>query len=125
MDLTLHPPDQRYYIHSVSQQGIVVNDQRHQTGLIIGPEHLTVWPAEDIDHLTEETVEAWLELNPELLLLGTGATHRFPEPARLMPLMQTGIGVEIMTTDAACRTFNLLLGEGRRVVAALLPIRGD
>ena len=61
-----------------------------------------------------------VELAPEIVLLGTGAQFRFPEPALLAPLYKAGIGVEVMDTPAACRTYNILLGEGRNVVAALL-----
>jgi uncharacterized protein len=54
------------------------------------------------------------------VLLGTGATFIFPEPALLAPLRKAGIGVEVMDTAAACRTYNILLGEERNVVAALI-----
>ena len=54
------------------------------------------------------------------MLLGTGPVFRFPEAARLAPLYQAGIGVEVMDTPAACRTYNILMGEGRKVLAALL-----
>lgn len=60
-------------------------------------------------------------VKPEVLLLGTGARQRFPSPAVLRPLLQAGIGVEVMDTQAAARTYNILMAEGRRVVAALLP----
>jgi len=53
-------------------------------------------------------------------LIGTGARFQFPEPALLAPLQKAGIGVEVMDTQAACRTYNILLGEGRSVAAALI-----
>ena len=59
---------------------------------------------------------------PEVVLLGTGARLRFPPAAVLAPLTRAGIGVEVMDTAAACRTYNILAGDGRRVVAALLMI---
>jgi uncharacterized protein len=61
-----------------------------------------------------------VELEPEMVLLGVGARLRFPDRALLRPMEQRGIGVEVMDTPAACRTYNLLMGDGRRVVAALL-----
>lgn len=57
---------------------------------------------------------------PELVLFGSGTRLRFPRPAWLRPLIEAGIGVETMDTAAACRTWNILTGEGRRVLAALL-----
>ncbi len=59
-------------------------------------------------------------MRPEIVLLGCGARFRFPSPAVLAPLYGAGIGVEVMDTRAACRTYNILLSEGRRVVAALI-----
>lgn len=57
---------------------------------------------------------------PELVLFGSGARLRFPRPPWVRPLVEAGIGIETMDTIAACRTFNILAGEGRRVIAALL-----
>jgi uncharacterized protein len=59
-------------------------------------------------------------MKPEIVLLGTGATFVFPDPARLAPLRDARVGVEVMDTAAACRTYNILLAEGRNVVAALI-----
>ena len=59
-------------------------------------------------------------MKPEIILLGTGASFVFPDRARLAPLYNAGLGVEVMDTPAACRTYNILLGEGRNVVAALI-----
>ena len=66
------------------------------------------------------TVEA---LEPEIVLLGTGQNQHFPHPRLTSPLLNRGVGVEIMDTAAACRTYNIIMAEGRRVVAALLMIR--
>ena len=68
------------------------------------------------------TIERILERGPEVVLLGTGARHVFPSPGLLAPLTRAGIGVEVMSTSAACRTWNILSAEGRKVVALLLPI---
>ena len=59
-------------------------------------------------------------MRPEIVLLGTGAAFSFPEPRKLASLHQAGIGVEVMDTAAACRTYNILMAEGRNVVAALV-----
>ena len=72
------------------------------------------------DALTETDLAALLEHEPEVVLLGTGATHRFPHPRLTRALAEAGVGVEVMDTPAACRTFNVLAAEGRKVVAVLL-----
>jgi uncharacterized protein len=78
------------------------------------------WAAGGIGALTPAETAALLDWKPEIVLLGSGATFRFPDPAALAPLFEAGIGVEVMDTKAACRTYNILLAEGRRVVAALV-----
>ncbi|MCP5152046.1 MAG: hypothetical protein H6983_24610 [Ectothiorhodospiraceae bacterium] len=70
------------------------------------------------------TVDALLALDPELVLVGTGARHRFPPPDVLARFAARGCGVEVMRSDAACRTFNIVASEGRRVVALLIAIEG-
>ena len=72
----------------------------------------------------ETHLEALLALEPEVVLLGTGARQVFLPPRQLAPFYRKAVGVELMTTDAACRTFNVLAAEERRVVAGLLPIGG-
>ena len=69
--------------------------------------------------LNETHFQTLVDLQPELILLGTGPLQHFLHPAILSPLHQARLGIEIMSTDAACRTFNLLLAEGRHVLAAL------
>jgi uncharacterized protein len=78
------------------------------------------WQCERFDSLSAEHFERLLALRPELVVFGSGERLRFPSPALLRALVGRNIGVETMDTRAACRTFNILAGEGRRVVAALL-----
>lgn len=100
---------------------VEVNRLRHSKSLVVAAERLvTDWPLASIESLAADHLAAIMELAPEIVLLGTGATFVFPEPARLAPLRNAGIGVEVMDTPAACRTYNILLGEGRNVVAALV-----
>lgn len=61
-----------------------------------------------------------LEMQPEVVLIGTGHSLRFPEPHLLAPVIRQGLGYEVMDTQAACRTYNILANESRNVVAALL-----
>ena len=100
---------------------IEVNRVRHRGSLIVAPDlPIQAWDAADIEQLRPEHFAAVLELDPELVLVGTGATQRFLPPQATSPLLQAGVGFEVMDTAAACRTFNILLAEGRRVVGAFM-----
>lgn len=100
---------------------VEVNRTRYSGSLVVAAEALvTDWPLESIDALSADHLAAILEMKPEIVLLGTGAKFAFPEPARLAPLREARVGVEVMDTAAACRTYNILLAEGRNVVAALI-----
>ena len=72
------------------------------------------------DELTADDFSALLRVSPEIVLLGTGATQRFPRPAVTAPLHAANVGLEVMDTRAACRTYNSLVAEGRSVTAALI-----
>ncbi len=88
---------------------------------IVSPRHLLRhWPPASISDLQAEHFEAIIELQPELVLLGTGTQLTFPPPQLLATLHRQRIGVEIMDTAAACRTYNILMAEGRFVVAGLM-----
>ena len=78
------------------------------------------WTQGGFDQLTDADFGALLELHPEIVLLGTGATIRFPHPRLTRALTDAHVGLEVMDTAAACRTFNILAAEGRKVAAALL-----
>ena len=100
---------------------VEVNRKRHEASLVVSGDRLvTDWPLESIDDIAADHIAAILELKPEIVLLGTGATFAFPDRARLAALYAARVGVEVMDTPAACRTYNILLGEGRAVVAALV-----
>lgn len=112
---------------SVSAYGtdwIAVNGLRYTTSLVLGADgEVREWGVSRFENLlTEHFSQLPIENTaaPELVVLGSGARLRFAPPALLRPLIERGIGVETMDTGAACRTFNILAGEGRRVVAALL-----
>ncbi|NNJ85414.1 MAG: Xcc1710-like domain-containing protein [Gammaproteobacteria bacterium] len=102
------------------QTYIAVDGQRFTHSLILTPETVSPWPPRAFAEITPEHVAMLMVHEPQVILIGTGATQRFPAPALLQACMEKGIGVEAMTTIAACRTYNLLAGEGRAVVAALL-----
>lgn len=100
---------------------VQVNRERFETSVIVMPDRLiTDWPPRTLDQLTEAHFAHIVTLQPEIVLLGTGKVLRFPHPRLSNPLTQAHIGFEVMDTFAAARTYNILMGEGRRVAAALL-----
>jgi len=78
------------------------------------------WPPARFDALTRAHFDSLLHDNPELVIFGSGARLRFPTPALLQTLIERRVGLETMDTAAACRTYNVLVSEGRSVIAALL-----
>ncbi|HSN72222.1 MAG TPA: Mth938-like domain-containing protein [Steroidobacteraceae bacterium] len=120
MKLTLHKPAGIHLVRGYAPGEVRIGDQPYRTSVLVAAERLvTDWAPERIGDLKAEHVEAILELEPEIVLLGSGREQRFPAPALLAPLLERGIGVEVMDTGAACRTYNVLVSEDRRVVAAL------
>ena len=88
--------------------------------ILTASEVITSWSPPTVGAMSIDDFALALQHEPELLLLGTGSRQHFPAPAIGMQIMRAGIGFEVMNTHAACRTFNVLAGEGRRVMAALL-----
>ena len=100
---------------------VAVNGVRYAKSLVVTPARvLDDWPATGFDHLSAEHFEFLCALAPDIVLLGTGAALRFPRPALSQSLMAARIGLEVMDNAALCRTFNILVGEGRNAVAAVL-----
>ena len=99
---------------------VEVGGTRYTASLVVSADRLAAWPARSIDALDRSDLAPIVEMKPEILLIGTGSTLGFPDPASLADLHAARIGVEVMDTRAACRTYNILLGEGRHVVAALI-----
>jgi uncharacterized protein len=100
---------------------VQVNEQRYERPLIVTPEQvLSDWPALNFASLSEADFGHFLSLKPEVILLGTGSQHRFAHPQLYRALTAAGIGVEFMSTPAACRTYNILAAEDRKVVAGIL-----
>jgi uncharacterized protein len=102
-------------------EGVVVNGVEHTESVVVPWRGEVVpWLAESFESLAADHFARIAALKPELVIFGSGARLRFPAPALLRPLIDAGVGVETMDTAAACRTYNVLLAEGRSVVAALL-----
>ena len=109
--------------HTVTGYGadfVLIDGQRHEASLIVTPERLVPWPVESFAALAEADFQVFLDLNLEILLVGTGPRQRFPHPRLTRALLEKRIGIEAMDLQAACRTYNILMAEGRRVAAALL-----
>ncbi len=93
----------------------------YRDNLLVTPERIvTGWAAAGFDALTEEDFATLAALKPEVALLGTGQRLRFPHPRLTRALTDAGIGLDVMDTPAACRTFNILAAEGRKVAAGML-----
>lgn len=100
---------------------VTVNQTRHQASVIVLPDApVETWAPRSMAELREADFAPVLAHQPEIILLGSGATLRFPARELRAALANLGIGIEIMDTFAACRTYNILAGEGRKVAAALL-----
>ena len=109
-----------------SAEGDIVNNVEFRESILVPWRgNVVPWSAREFAQLDESHFTAVAALAPELVVFGSGARIRFPKPAWLQPLIARRIGIETMDTAAACRTYNVLLSEGRSVVAALLfELRG-
>jgi uncharacterized protein len=99
---------------------VEINARRHEHSVMLGTAVIEPWPVANIRELTPADLEAAALHAPEVLIIGTGRHFTFPPPQALRPLVAARIGHEVMDTPAACRTYNVLLGEGRKVMAVLI-----
>jgi uncharacterized protein len=120
MDITLDSSNSRYLIRAYESGRLKINEEFYTESVIVTPEQLQLWTPPDFNTLSPIYLEELLNLSPEVVLLGTGIKGHMISPEWLMIFYQKHIGVEVMDTHAACRTFNVLAAEGRKVVAGLL-----
>ena len=121
MKLHLSRPAGQNLITSYGVGFVAINGNRHERSIVVMPERLIdAWPAASFEVLSAAALEPLAALGCEVLLLGTGARIRFPRAEVLRPLVEAAIGVEVMDTAAACRTYNILVAEDRKVAAALI-----
>ena len=126
MRIDLETGEQSNLIRTYAPGRIAVHDTVYHASLIVLPQRLvTDWPPQSFEALTVEHMQILADLGSEVILLGTGRRLRFPPAALLAPFGAAGIGIEVMDTGAACRTYNILMGEGRNVAAALMMIETD
>lgn len=121
MKFHLQQPTGQYLFTGYGAGYVTVNGVRHETSLIVTPAQVIAdWVTGGFDSLAISHFEYLLTLKPEIVLLGTGPRLRFPSAPLTRPLGAAHVGLEVMDTNAACRTYNILVAEGRGVVAALL-----
>jgi uncharacterized protein len=122
MKLHLNQPSGRYSFSGYGEGYVEINGTRHASSLLITPNalYLDEWQQLDFSGLDEPHFERLARLKPEMVLLGTGMQQRFPHPRLSRALVQAGIGLDVMDTRAACRTYNILLAEDREVAALIL-----
>ena len=100
---------------------IVVSGRDYCTGLIVSPQRIVEgWGPVEPGDLSAQHIADLLDLAPQVIIIGSGARQVFPHPSLYAPAHSRGIGVEVMDTGAACRTYNILVAEGRRVAAGLM-----
>jgi len=100
---------------------VMINQIRHEKNMIVFPDQLIEhWPVASVAELGLEHFDDILPRKPEIILLGTGAQLRFPDYSLMARILQMRIGFEVMDTQAACRTYNILVEEGRQVAAAII-----
>ena len=123
MEFNLEVPQNQFFIRSFSAEGIRVDQEVFNRPFIIsGQRIIPHWNVQSVDDINEETLQPVFDLEPEVILIGTGNRQVFLPPATQAHFFHRNFGFEVMSTDAACRTFNVLAAEARHVVAALLPL---
>jgi uncharacterized protein len=124
MDVTPLIPQGQQIIQSYNANGFKVSGVVHSGAIIVLPEATEIWTAENFSGLSLENFSTLIERSREIdvVLLGTGAKMEFFAPSLKKALKGKGLMVEAMDSGAACRTYNVLMAEGRRVAAALLPL---
>ena len=111
----------RYVITGYGKGFITVNEINYEQNLIVSPQELiTDWSIQSPGDLSFSQLKIIVNWKPEIVLIGTGEKQVFPNGKLMYQFMRQGIGCEIMDSAAACRTYNILLGESRNVVAAIL-----
>lgn len=119
--------DTRADQHRITAYGhgyVTVNRKKLTQSLVVSPSALiTSWPPQMYRDLAADHFEVVADLHPEVVVIGTGSRQHFPASTMFTALEKRSIGIEIMDTGAACRTYNILMSEGRAIAAALLMVR--
>jgi len=121
MVMTEHPPQHPLAVRSVDKNGIRVNDDTYTHSVILTADNkVLAWHVKSVEDLTPALLQMLLQGEPEVVLLGTGDTMTFIAPALMNVFYERGVGIEVMNTAAAGRTYNLLASEDRRVSVGMI-----
>jgi uncharacterized protein len=121
MDLSLDRPEGYLFVRRVGARSVSLIDRELNDSFLLAPDRaIEHWQVDTAAALDASHVEALLALQPELVILGTGERQVFPAAAFVAGFLRKGVGIEVMDNAAAARTYNLLAGEGRRVVAGFI-----
>ena len=121
MQLNLERPDYLYFLRGADGASALVSERRIERSFVIAPDALIEdWQLQDVRAMTPADLDTLFAQHPELIVLGTGATQAFPPAMVMASCLQRGIGIEVMSNAAAARTYSVLAGEGRRVVAGFV-----
>ena len=120
MKLHASVPGAANVINAYGEGYVMVNGERRSSSVVVMADRIEQWRPSSFDTLEPEDFEFLKALGVEIVLLGTGARQRFPHPRYTAELAKAGIGLEVMDLQAACRTYNILVAEERKVAAALL-----
>ncbi|MCW8854464.1 MAG: Mth938-like domain-containing protein [Gammaproteobacteria bacterium] len=108
-------------IDRYDDNSITINEKMFTQSLIVSNfQIIENWPVSEINDLSNQSLQAILELQPEVIIIGTGKQILFPRPENYSSIINMGIGIEFMNTGAACRTYNVLLSEDRKVAAGII-----
>jgi len=123
MKISLAASNQKFAIRAYEKGKLIINQQAYHNSLIIMPEQLIPdWRPQTVEDLIAVDFDELITLKPSMIILGTGEKQIFPSPTLYAAAINAGIGVEIMNTPAACRTYNILMSEGRSIAAALMML---
>ena len=120
MKLHASTPSAANTITAYGDDYVKVNGARHDSSVIVTPNEVKQWSAADFEHLKEQDFAELATLGADIVLLGTGPRQRFPHPKLTASLGAARVGLEVMDLKAACRTYNILVAEARKVALALL-----
>ena len=121
MDFSLERPGDYLFVRRVTERAVTVVDRELTASFLLSPQRaVEQWPVTHAQALTGDHVDAVLDLQPEVVLLGTGSRQQFPPAAFMAGFLRKGIGIEVMDNASAARTYDLLASVGRRVVAAFI-----
>ena len=121
MELQLDNYSFRHPVRSFAGNTAIIGELLYTASFIVTPKRVVSnWPPQSPNQLAIDDIEMILELDPELILVGTGNTLRFPDSEILKGVISAGIGIDFMGSYAACRTYNILAAEGRHVAAGII-----